>query len=86
MNLQPPGYEPDELPGCSTPRYVTLSSALLLYNKYPRKSIPFLKKVVITVRQNPTGFYSAFVVAGFVVVGFVVVVAALVVEAWVVVA
>ena len=22
LNLQPPGYEPDELPGCSTPRYV----------------------------------------------------------------
>ena len=21
MNLRPPGYEPDELPGCSTPRY-----------------------------------------------------------------
>ena len=21
MNLQPSGYEPDELPGCSTPRY-----------------------------------------------------------------
>ena len=20
MNLRPPGYEPDELPGCSTPR------------------------------------------------------------------
>ena len=23
MNLQPSGYEPDELPGCSTPRYET---------------------------------------------------------------
>ena len=21
MNLRPPGYEPDELPACSTPRY-----------------------------------------------------------------
>ena len=27
LNLQPPGYEPDELPGCSTPRYLTFSSA-----------------------------------------------------------
>ncbi len=22
LNLRPSGYEPDELPGCSTPRYV----------------------------------------------------------------
>ena len=22
MNLRPPGYEPDELPDCSTPRYM----------------------------------------------------------------
>ena len=22
MNLRPSGYEPDELPGCSTPRYI----------------------------------------------------------------
>ena len=24
MNLQPSGYEPDELPGCSTPRYFSV--------------------------------------------------------------
>ena len=24
LNLRPSGYEPDELPGCSTPRYVCL--------------------------------------------------------------
>lgn len=22
LNLRPPGYEPDELPGCSTPRHI----------------------------------------------------------------
>ena len=27
LNLRPPGYEPDELPDCSTPRYLTFSSA-----------------------------------------------------------
>ena len=24
LNLRPPGYEPDELPDCSTPRYMKL--------------------------------------------------------------
>ena len=41
LNLQPPGYEPDELPGCSTPRYITFSSAWLLYTIHLRKSIVF---------------------------------------------
>ena len=32
LNRRPPGYEPDELPGCSTPRYIGhFLSALLLY-------------------------------------------------------
>ncbi len=26
LNLRPPGYEPDELPGCSTPRYFVVRS------------------------------------------------------------
>ena len=26
MNLRPSGYEPDELPGCSTPRHLRLGS------------------------------------------------------------
>jgi hypothetical protein len=25
LNLRPSGYEPDELPGCSTPRYMFCS-------------------------------------------------------------
>ncbi len=25
LNLRPPGYEPDELPSCSTPRYMALT-------------------------------------------------------------
>ena len=29
MNLRPSGYEPDELPGCSTPRHQKCSSLLL---------------------------------------------------------
>ena len=32
LNLRPSGYEPDELPNCSTPRYIHFSSAQLLYN------------------------------------------------------
>ena len=32
LNPRPPGYEPDELPNCSTPRYIHFSSAQLLYN------------------------------------------------------
>ena len=26
MNLRPSGYEPDELPGCSTPRYTIFAT------------------------------------------------------------
>ena len=29
LNLRPPGYGPDELPGCSTPRYVPCGSHIL---------------------------------------------------------
>ena len=32
LNLRPSGYEPDELPNCSTPRYIHFLSAQLLYN------------------------------------------------------
>jgi len=30
LNLRPSGYEPDELPGCSTPRYEACASSLSL--------------------------------------------------------
>jgi hypothetical protein len=29
LNLRPSGYEPDELPGCSTPRYLLSTSRAL---------------------------------------------------------
>ena len=29
LNLRPPGYEPDELPDCSIPRYAIFSALLL---------------------------------------------------------
>ena len=32
LNLRPPGYEPDELPNCSTPRYELDPSRLIYYN------------------------------------------------------
>ena len=32
LNLRPPGYEPDELPNCSTPRYGIDPSRLIYYN------------------------------------------------------
>ena len=33
LNRRPPGYEPDELPGCSTPRYMRFSAPLLWVQK-----------------------------------------------------
>ena len=30
MNLRPSGYEPDELPNCSTPRYLPLFECLVI--------------------------------------------------------
>ncbi len=35
LNLRPSGYEPDELPDCSTPRYISLlrSSAFMLLSR-----------------------------------------------------
>ena len=33
LNLRPSGYEPDELPGCSTPRYQRKSGGFVATNK-----------------------------------------------------
>ena len=43
LNLRPSGYEPDELPGCSTPRYSrTYSHALLRRSRTPdQRCLPF---------------------------------------------
>ena len=45
MNLRPSGYEPDELPNCSTPRYKVFFSRTLyvLYYTLYRMSTVFLK-------------------------------------------
>ncbi len=34
LNRRPPGYEPDELPGCSIPRYMRCSATLNHYTTY----------------------------------------------------
>ena len=39
LNLRPSGYEPDELPDCSTPR-----STLLMYHFFKSRSSAFLIK------------------------------------------
>ena len=41
LNLRPSGYEPDELPDCSTPRYFTLRRALYYYNGMSEKMQAF---------------------------------------------
>jgi hypothetical protein len=46
LNLRPPGYEPDELPGCSTPRYRKCGeseSSLIVYDKKVHLSTPFIR-------------------------------------------
>ena len=47
LNLRPPGYEPDELPSCSIPRYFIVSSlsTCLLYHDERCLSIGKLKKL-----------------------------------------
>ena len=44
LNLRPPGYEPDELPDCSTPRYLI---AILLYTLIPKSQAIILNHVQI---------------------------------------
>ncbi len=38
LNLRPPGYEPGELPDCSTPQYVTRFSETECFGKAARKN------------------------------------------------
>ena len=42
LNLRPSGYEPDELPCCSTPRYFLLSTRLLYHLIFPVSSIFYI--------------------------------------------
>ena len=43
LNLRPSGYEPDELPNCSTPRYICTLNANVLYVSAFRLSRAFWK-------------------------------------------
>ena len=43
MNLRPPGYEPDELPNCSTPRYCFLCQPYY-YIQSGTENQPFLRR------------------------------------------
>ncbi len=43
LNLRPSGYEPDELPGCSTPRYHVRRSRYVTFDRRsirPRSALP----------------------------------------------
>jgi hypothetical protein len=54
LNLRPSGYEPDELPGCSTPRYRVFALAntdranslcLRLYPTFALRQMPFFSGI-----------------------------------------
>ena len=57
MNLRPSGYEPDELPSCSTPRYLFSVGDLFALNSYILYhcllflSTLFLKKILIKFKS-----------------------------------
>ena len=43
LNLRPSGYEPDELPGCSTPRTRLLQRSSCIFKARQRPTLPCLK-------------------------------------------
>ena len=43
----PPGYEPDELPNCSTPRYAFLRCYNIIYHLFAFVNRNFQKKSII---------------------------------------
>ena len=53
LNHRPPGYGPDELPGCSIPRD-SFSSARLLYSSFPISSTASFNDVAV-LRPNLEG-------------------------------
>ena len=66
MNQRPSGYEPDELPSCSIPRYLIVFYVLLwsslvpkltshktILNRFVRQSIPrYLIYIILCIAQN----------------------------------
>ena len=44
LNPRPPGYEPDELPSCSTPRHVLWLTTKYILARLPGFVNPFFKK------------------------------------------
>ena len=46
LNLRPPGYEPDELPDCSTPRQFELRFIIISQGKRFVKSFPFFPEII----------------------------------------
>ena len=63
MNLRPSGYEPDELPGCSIPRYVFI--VILTINKISTKIDPVYDKSLFfplnkTYQKYVGEYYSPF--------------------------
>ena len=46
LNLRPPGYEPDELPDCSTPRQYELVFIIITQGKGFVKSSPDFSKII----------------------------------------
>jgi hypothetical protein len=47
LNLRPSGYEPDELPGCSTPRQ-RLCAVRIMTTALIKKKFPFLAGLATT--------------------------------------
>ena len=62
LNLRPPGYEPDELPNCSTPRCRFCVSPIIIYN-LAGKINPFCleKRFFVNNKQKRGIFCSVFV-------------------------
>ena len=52
MNQRPSGYEPDELPCCSTPRYKALPKCFIiitLYKEYVKENLKIKIKTVQSI-------------------------------------
>ena len=53
MNPRPPGYEPDELPGCSTPRYFSFLTRFYARRAGLSKAIPTIPAFLFTGSAGP---------------------------------
>jgi hypothetical protein len=57
LNLRPLGYEPNELPGCSTPHSYDATQSSLGQTRPVRRKIPSAKKNPITRVLKPRGTF-----------------------------